>query len=109
VIRTRQVHAGEYLDDLPDLIVLWSDKTRLEKVWSERLGEIHVPSPERRSGAHRNTGFLMASGPHVARGQMTNEARLVDLAPTILALLQLTPVAEFDGQALGSLLCDATS
>lgn len=110
VIRTQEICQGPRADDLPDLLVLWADDMKLEAVRSARLGEIRLPSPERRSGAHRNQGFIAAAGPHVASlGTMEHAARVVDLAPSFLELLQLRPAAGIDGQALRWLVGGAGS
>jgi predicted AlkP superfamily phosphohydrolase/phosphomutase len=105
VIRTRQAFEGTYRDDLPDLIVLWADSMPLEKVQSERLGRIELPSPERRSGGHRNQGFLVAAGPSLpAAGMLSQKVSVVDLAPTILDLLQVERPVTLKGSTLRRLV-----
>lgn len=92
VVRTREAFGGERLDDLPDLLVLWPGDLPLQAVHSPRLGEIRLPSPERRTGGHRSTGFLAAAGPGIAAGaRAPAPVRVVDLGATFLRLLDLPP------------------
>jgi hypothetical protein len=101
VIDVRSAFSGERIDDLPDLIVLWPGDAPLDRVRSPRLGEIRAPSPERRTGGHRPLGFLAAAGPRIrpgARGPAP--AHIVDLGPTILALLALPADPAADGRSL---------
>jgi len=65
VVQTREVYKGEHLAALPDLLVLWTSESLVTGVRSPRVGTIHLESPERRTGAHRPFGFLVAFGsPH---------------------------------------------
>jgi predicted AlkP superfamily phosphohydrolase/phosphomutase len=56
------------------------------------------------SGSHRRHGVLMAWGPEVRAGHQVAEARIVDLAPTILHLMGLPVPADMDGRALTGML-----
>lgn len=89
---------------LPDLIVTWAGDHPLEAVRSGRLGEIRGASPERRTGAHRNEGMLIAAGPEIAARGETAGGGIVDLAPTILALLGAERPPGLEGRALAQLL-----
>jgi predicted AlkP superfamily phosphohydrolase/phosphomutase len=104
VVRSRDVFPGERADDLPDLIVKWPGDNPLQVVGSATLGEIRLPSPERRCGAHRPTGFLLAAGPGITPGSRSGRVEIVDLAPTILHLLGLPVPAGLDGRILHELL-----
>jgi predicted AlkP superfamily phosphohydrolase/phosphomutase len=89
---------------LPDLIVSWNEDHPVEAVRSTRLGEIREPSPELRTGAHRNEGVLVAAGPQIAARGETTGGGIVDLAPTIAALLGAEPPPGLDGKVLSQLL-----
>jgi len=49
---------------------------------------------------HRETGILVLSGPGIARGASTHGARLVDVAPTAMALLGVPVGKDLDGRPL---------
>jgi predicted AlkP superfamily phosphohydrolase/phosphomutase len=98
VARTDQVlPSGAQGDALPDLVVRWSDTpaARHRALHSPRFGTIDWPTPGRnpdgRSGNHRFQGFFLARGPGFPEGALLPEGDIVDLAPTILALLGLPP------------------
>jgi len=56
-------------------------------------------NPEGRSGNHRMEGFLIAAGKDIKSGTI-KAARLIDLAPTILTLLEQPVPPEMEGRAL---------
>lgn len=98
VARTDQaLPSGAQRDALPDLVVRWSDTPAAQHraLHSARFGTVPWPTPGRhpegRSGNHRFQGFLLARGSGFAEGAALPEADIVDLAPTILALLGLPP------------------
>jgi predicted AlkP superfamily phosphohydrolase/phosphomutase len=91
VIRTHRAFSGARLNVLPDLLVVWTSRCPVSAVQSARLGEIRLPSPERRTGAHRPWGFVAAAGPHIPAGAETETIDLLDFAPTILSLTGVAP------------------
>jgi predicted AlkP superfamily phosphohydrolase/phosphomutase len=107
VQRTEQVlPGGARSAGLPDLIVRWSDRPAAHhrSVRSPTLGAVAWPTPGRhpdgRSGNHRPEGFLIAAGPQLPRGPALPQAHIVDLAPSIRALLGLPPHPAMVGSSL---------
>ena len=108
VCRTRSVFpAGERIDRLPDLIVRWSESSAAphEAIESPSLGRIVRATPGRipngRSGNHRLTGFLIARGPGIAAGaRLPDGADILDLAPTALARLSVSPTTPLAGKVI---------
>ncbi|MCP4165606.1 MAG: hypothetical protein GY759_06900 [Chloroflexi bacterium] len=102
VYRRETLYDGPYVDLAPDLILeprrndtnvahntaLMSGFT---KVISTDSGDI--------TGNHTLDGILMAAGPDIRPGAIEN-ARLIDLAPTLLHALQLPVPRDLDGQVL---------
>jgi predicted AlkP superfamily phosphohydrolase/phosphomutase len=103
VVLARDIFTGGRVEDLPDLIVLWSDTpaSQHRAINSPQFGMIAWPTPghnpEGRSGNHRPQGMLIAAGPGVKSGAIRN-ADILDLAPTILALLGQPIPAAMDGK-----------
>jgi predicted AlkP superfamily phosphohydrolase/phosphomutase len=91
---------------LPDLIVRWSDRPAAchRAVRSPTLGAVAWPTPGRhpdgRSGNHRPEGFLIATGPALPHGIELPPAHIVDLAPSIRALLGLPAHPAMTGRSL---------
>jgi predicted AlkP superfamily phosphohydrolase/phosphomutase len=98
--------SGRMLKHLPDLIVLWTPNSAAQhrRVVSSRFGALDWPTPghhpEGRSGNHRSKGFLFAAGDGLPRGGNVDGADVLDLAPTVYALLGLRPPAEMHGRPL---------
>jgi len=103
--RPAEVFSGEHLDMLPDLIVQWTETPAAlhRAVASPKFGTIPWPSPghnpEGRSGSHRGQGLLLAAGPGVRPGEI-RDAHILDLAPTILSLLDEPIPPAMEGKPL---------
>lgn len=104
VIRTRRELGTASADDLPDIIVTWAEDGPKTGFTSPRIGTVLGQDPERRSGKHHPDGFVVMSGPGVAAGAQLQDAQLVDVPPTVLHLLGLSPPPEFDGRILDEAL-----
>jgi len=100
VLKLRELYPGEYAGRLPDLSVVWSDKHPIAALRSPRIGTIRGENPERRSGSHSNEGFFIAAGPCIERSGVTNGARILDVAPTILKLAGMDVPEHMDGRPL---------
>jgi predicted AlkP superfamily phosphohydrolase/phosphomutase len=100
IVRTRKdpLDADPKLPDA-DLIVGWTDDYATDVVESPELGRFG-PYPPYRSGSHRHQGFLCAVGPGIAAGTHIEGGHVMDLAPTILQLMSVTPPDYFDGKPL---------
>jgi predicted AlkP superfamily phosphohydrolase/phosphomutase len=99
VIRTRS--ANELSDDGKpdgDLIVHWSRGIR-NGFESPRFGKIG-PLPYCRSGSHYSDGFAFLKGPGIKAGSKLEGWQIIDIAPTILALLGAAIPTHIEGQPL---------
>lgn len=94
VIRTRQ----NPLDTAPgipeaDLLVEWQDYPT-DVVDSPDFGRIG-PIPYCNTGGHKPAGFLMAKGPSIEpNSDLPTASRVIDLAPTVLNLLD-APIPDY--------------
>ena len=99
VVRTRE-NPHDDNPKLPsaDLVVVWDDFA-VDVVDSPKFGRIG-PIYFNRTGAHRPRGFWFVKGPGIEAGSNLPEAHAVDLAPTILDLME-APIPEYmDGKPL---------
>ncbi|MCI0436897.1 MAG: alkaline phosphatase family protein [Gemmatimonadetes bacterium] len=99
VLRTREHHAGEFLDALPDLLVEWDDTTPIGsallaggagsrvRARSHRAGIIEGVNEYGRTGEHRPGGFFVAAGPGIAAGRLLSSTSILDFAPSFATLL----------------------
>jgi predicted AlkP superfamily phosphohydrolase/phosphomutase len=104
VVRVDGAFAGERRDYLPDLIVLWSEETKISAVHSPTFGLVEAPSPDARTGTHHSPGFVIAHGPSVQPGYPLTEGHIVDFAPTVLSEFGLLRPDYMDGRVWSDLL-----
>ncbi|MBD2022192.1 alkaline phosphatase family protein [Leptolyngbya sp. FACHB-36] len=99
VTRTRE-HASDRDPKLPDadLVVLWQEDHAADTVDSPELGRVG-PVPYLRTGSHRSRGFFLAHGPKVTPGTLP-PGHSLDLAPTILTLLESPIPSYIEGKSL---------
>jgi predicted AlkP superfamily phosphohydrolase/phosphomutase len=97
---------------LPDLIVRWQETPAANHraIVSPRFGRIPWPTPGKnpdgRSGHHRSTGWVLATGKSIAPGSVLPQASILDLAPTVLALLDEPPPYPMRGRPIRGIVPD---
>lgn len=101
---TAELFPGPCADDLPDVVVEWSRTEPVRAISSPRVGAIKVPELKWRSGDHRNRGLFLARGAPFRPGRSERPVSVIDIAPTIAALLGVRldgidggPVRELSG------------
>ena len=102
VIRTDTLFDGEHRDCLPDLLVEWRRDAPITAVASARIGEIRTKAPQYRTGNHTVDGIYFAQGPLIVANQNPHPASLMDVGPTIAALLN-TPLPNVEGKPIAAL------
>jgi predicted AlkP superfamily phosphohydrolase/phosphomutase len=97
---------GTHADELPDLIVKWasSPAANHRAIVSPKYGPVpwteRGHNPDGRSGNHSPEGFLIATGDNIRPNSQTKNAHILDLAPTILALLDTLKPPYMPGNVL---------
>jgi predicted AlkP superfamily phosphohydrolase/phosphomutase len=95
-----QIYKGPYLSAGPDIVALENPDYLFFTL--PRTSDLRVidagPSPDKAfSGFHRRRGTVALFGPRVVGGQAL-EARIVDVAPIIMAYLGVPAPSEIDGR-----------
>jgi len=110
VMRIDQLFAqGPRRNYLPDLLVRWasSPAKNHRAIVSARYGSIPwvTPglNPGGRSGNHRPDGFLLAAGDRIQPNLRIEDAHILDLAPTVCALLNVPKPAQMCGNVLSAI------
>jgi predicted AlkP superfamily phosphohydrolase/phosphomutase len=118
--RREEIYSGPATSDAPDVIVKWglhrgysyafklSAKSR-QLSWTERLDprrKDHSQFFTNKSGSHRDLGILIASGAGIRPGVAVEGARIIDIAPTVLTLLGVTPPSDMDGRVIKEILTE---
>jgi len=100
------VYDGPFMDRAPDILFFLKDGEYPVDVNLDP--EIFQPATaETGSGSHRMNGIFCASGPDIRQGARPELPRIIDLAPTILGLLDLPIPSDMDGAVLREILPDA--
>ncbi len=93
-----EVLSGAFLDTAPDLLLVPAEGYSLTHAKGA------VEEADWLSGDHRLEGVIVATGPEVTPGALTETARLIDLGPTSLAALGVPTAVPRDGAVLASLV-----
>jgi predicted AlkP superfamily phosphohydrolase/phosphomutase len=112
VYRRHEVFQGPFADEGADLILDWWSENSLfstEPSFPEHTNEpaliIREHLPQERTewgGTHRLYGIVIAGGPAFKSGTEIANARLIDIAPTLLHLLDVPVPEDMDGKVLTS-------
>lgn len=101
VIRTAEMYHGDYLNDLPDLLVEWTNEAPVYSISSKKIGEIRGEYRYCRSGEHKPHGLFIVKGSSIPPGQLDRTVSILDFAPTLTAMLGVhlpdadgTPITE---------------
>ena len=103
VWKKEEIYHGEMLFDAPDILLLPRNLEAMAIGVSEFVSNRLVEPSFAFTGGHRMEGILMASGRGVQAGAEIEGARIIDLAPTILKLLELDVPHDMDGRPLEAL------
>jgi len=105
--KKEEIYHGAHLDEAPDILFLPRNLETIafgdfefgsNKVLEESFGV---------SSSHRMNGIFIASGAGIKNTGEFRGAQLIDLAPTILHLLDLPVPNDMDGRVLTEILTDA--
>jgi predicted AlkP superfamily phosphohydrolase/phosphomutase len=104
VTKISDVYQGQRLSDLPDLVIQWAEEAYIAELHHPKFGVIHEPDIEVRKNMHSADGFMIACGKNINHEAVVKDATTMDLAPTILHLLDQPVPSEIEGKILHSLL-----
>ena len=101
VLRADVVFGEALHPNIPDLIVRFRRSRPITSVTSPRIGTVSTATrAERRTGDHTPHSRLWAHGPGIEVGRSVKGGHVLDLAPTVLELLDVPLPAGLDGSAL---------
>lgn len=105
ISRAVDLFGGDPPERLPDLFVEWEPQPRLVTTVEHPRARITQSMPPYcPSGQERLSGFFAAAGPAIGGRGALGEVDLLDLAPTFLALLGLSPTPEMPGRPSDAIL-----
>jgi predicted AlkP superfamily phosphohydrolase/phosphomutase len=101
IYRGHDIYSGPFVDRAPDLVFFPRDWRHmvlgsLEFVSTSWIAKSH------KTGHHRMEGIFFLSGPGIKPGYSLQDASIVDVAPTTLALLRVPIPKSMDGCVLAA-------
>jgi len=84
VTLTHETFHGPFLEQLPDLTVLWDQSFAWDTVYSPRFGTLQIKQQDARTGGHSSHGFVLIAGPDIPSGVQLPQGSIYDIAPTVL-------------------------
>lgn len=112
VYRREDLYRGEYIHKAPDLVIEWNEKAfftgkNLKGMESSAEKDRFKLTDILRSGDHRPYGIFIASGPFISKAKTISGADIMDLAPTILYMMNQPVPEDMDGHALFQIFDDS--
>jgi predicted AlkP superfamily phosphohydrolase/phosphomutase len=101
---TDEVFAGACRADLPDAMISWDVDARIStELHAPEIGTVKSAAPgfgisPFYTGNHRPTAFVLVRGPGIAAGASLADPHILDVAPTVLALLGVEPPRNYEGR-----------
>lgn len=98
IYRKEEVMTGEFFDTAPDLLLVPAP------FYSLTHAKGMVEDADWLSGDHRLEGVIVATGPEVTPGPLTETVELIDLGPTSMAALGVPSAIPRDGKVVAALV-----
>jgi predicted AlkP superfamily phosphohydrolase/phosphomutase len=100
---------GPYTDSLPDMVLLPDSDYKINPNLHQQIITPRKEVPDKVGDHNADTGgILVVSGTGINKGVRINGAKLIDLAPTILHIMESKIPRIMDGELLGGLFsCDS--
>lgn len=104
VFNRKDVYQGDYVDDAPDISIVWNSDGIITGIKSASAPEAdpvkwtwpyHIPT-----GGHAKEGIIIAAGPGLAKGVRLEDASIIDVAPTVYYLFDNEIPEDIDGKVL---------
>jgi predicted AlkP superfamily phosphohydrolase/phosphomutase len=108
VVRRDSFIDGPNAEDLPDLLVRWSSDGILRSVRHPQLGVFSDDLTDAHATVHDDEAFLVAAGPDIRAGATVEGGHIVDIAPTLLYLMDAAIPDDLDGDVLTEIIEPST-
>jgi len=101
VFKREDLYRGPYLDQAPDLIYVINDFRCISRQsFTQGLVFERRSLRENYTGTHRLEGMMIVKGPHIKKGYWFGRADIIDVAPTLLHILEIPIPQDMDGKVL---------
>lgn len=104
IATAEEAFGPDHHPDTPDLLLEFrTDMGPIVSARSDRIGTVHVPFGKllnSRTGDHNKNSRFWAKGPKITAHDELPQASVVDIAPTVLKLLDVSLPDHYDGSAI---------
>jgi predicted AlkP superfamily phosphohydrolase/phosphomutase len=100
VIRCDELFGRSIDGFLPDVCVVWADRSRIGRFQLPGRGTTEGPRTDPRTGQHRHLGFMLGAGHGITQSEEQTTGTILDVAPTALALLDVDRPPELPGRPI---------
>ncbi len=104
IIPREEAAHGPYADQGADLHLILDDYKTIAFPLFATEGRVLTPQIRGDSGCHRLYGIFIGNGAAFEKGNSISNARIIDLAPTILHILDVPVPDDMDGRVLSAAL-----
>ena len=99
IYRKKEIYHGDYTKDAPDLLIEMRNYSYITRGGCEFIKNEFVSKPRiNHSGNHRLNGIAFFRGPDIKKGFRIPDIHIVDLAPTILHIMDIPVSPDMDGR-----------
>ncbi len=99
IFRVTDLYQGESIDQLPDILIEWNQKSAISALTSSDTGVIRQDRLPDWSGTHTSRSLVMIQLPGHGEGNLPADAGILDIAPTLAELCGL-PTLNSEGKSL---------
>ncbi len=103
VHKREDVYSGPFLEMAPDVLYVLAEGRHIV---STQHADHFIEDSERDTGSHRIEGMFIACGKEIVAGSEINDARIIDVMPTILYDLGLAIPDDVDGRIMTKIFKD---
>jgi len=103
VFKKEEVYRGPYTNQAADLFFTMKGLTYITHMSTEFGADANTltePPHNFQSSHHRMNGVLIVTGPHIKKGIIIKNAKIIDIAPTILHIMNVPIPSDMDGRVL---------
>ncbi len=104
VYKGEEIYHGKMAKDAPDIVFVPDDMSVLGKGAYQFLSNKTISESQNQTGHHRMNGIFFAEGPNISEGSELEGAHIMDIAPTVLYLLDLPLLDSMDGKVLSDII-----
>jgi predicted AlkP superfamily phosphohydrolase/phosphomutase len=104
---SEQIYHGPYVKTSPDLILAPAEGYMVIDSFTPLAGKDNLVKIRSSEGYHRPDGIFIATGKNIKKGAKIEDRSIMDMAPTILFLMNLPILSDMDGKVITSIFKDS--